>query len=107
MKNKTVILLLIGTGIALIVGIVLFKINKNQEENKLEIIDATYVCDNVLEKFYEDSKYTYYFPCTKSNSIYLKYPNGNKILVVNALDEEKITIDELLDLGIEVEKKKK
>ena len=107
MKNKTVIFLLLCTIIVLIIGVVLFKVNKDNKNNKIEIIDATYVCDNVLEKFYEDSKYTYYFPCTKSNSIYLKYPNGNKVLVVNALDEEKITIDELLDLGIEVEKKKK
>ena len=72
MKNKTVIFLLLCTIIVLIIGVVLFKVNKDNKKNKIEIIDATYVCDNVLEKFYEDSKYTYYFPCTKSNSIYLK-----------------------------------
>lgn len=106
MKKVIIILSVLGI-IALILAIVLLNRNEYLKENKIDVLDATYGCDNNLEKFYEDEKYIYYFPCTKSKSIYLKYPNDNKILVVDALEQDKITIDKLLKLDIEVIKEKK
>lgn len=103
MRKKTIIILLILLSIVgIVLGIVLAKKNQTLEEDKISIMDATYVCDNYHEKFYEDQENIYYFPCTKSTSIYIKYQNGNKYLVVNALEEELVTIDELIDAGLEV-----
>ena len=37
----------------------------------------------------------------------LKFENGNKMLVVDALSEKKITINELIDAGLKVHKEAK
>ena len=109
MKKKTIIMLTATGLIILIIAIIL--LNKNitiQKKSNLEIIDATYACGpSSTEKFYEDDKYTYSFPCVKSSSIYVKFENGNKMLIVDALEAEKVTIEELIDAGLEVHKRTK
>ena len=107
MKKKIITIGCIILGvIAITLGLIL--VDKNQKnKNKIEILDATYACNQVLEKFYEDDDYTYYFPCTKSNSIYVKYKDGSKTLVVSALEDKKVTINELIDAGLDVVKKEK
>jgi len=109
MKKKSIIILTISGVIILILGIILLTTNKiiSNKKNKLQIIDATYTCANTPEKFYEDTKYIYSFPCIKSSSVYVKFENGNKMLVIDALETNKVTIEELLDAGLEVEKEKK
>ena len=47
------------------------------------------------------------FPCIQSKSIYVKFENGNKMLVVDALEENKVTIKELINAGLKVYKKEK
>ena len=42
-----------------------------------------------------------------ANSVYVKFENGNKMLVVDALEANKATIDELIDAGLKVYKKEK
>ena len=76
--------------------------NKKLEEKSIKIIDATYSCNNSYEKFYEDNKHTYYFPCVQSSSTFVKFSNGNKILVTKALEDNKVTIDELIKAGLKV-----
>lgn len=108
MKKKSIIILIASGLIILIIGIIL--LNKNniiKEKSKLEIIDATYTCAQALEQFYEDDNYTYSFPCVKSSSMYVKFENGNKMLIVDALEAKKVTIDELIDAGLEVYKQEK
>ena len=61
----------------------------------------------LLGAFYEDNKYIYYFPCKKSNSVYVKFSNGNKMLVTDALFQDKVTISELISAGLLVKKQKK
>ena len=109
MKKRTIILLTLLGVILLIMGIILLKKNDIilKEKSKLQIIDATFSCAQNKEKFYEDDKYIYYFPCVKSNSIYVKFENGNKILIKDALNGEKVTIDELIKAGLEVYKENK
>ena len=108
MKKKTIIILTVLGVIILITGIILLtKTNIIKGKSKLQIIDATYTCAQVTEKFYENDKYVYSFPCAKSNSVYVKFENGNKMLVVDALEAKKATIDELIDAGLEVIKKEK
>jgi hypothetical protein len=39
--------------------------------------------------------------------MYVKFENGNKMLISDALESKKVTINELLDAGLEVIKEKK
>ena len=106
-KNKIIILIIVLTVIVIIGGLLLFKKNKDLEENQIRIINASYKCNKVKEKFYEDDKYIYSFPCQQSSATYVKFPNGNKMLVITALEENKVTIDELIKAGLNVNKDKK
>ena len=108
MKQKTAIIsLAIVSIIAIIIGVILLCKNIVLAKSNIEIIDATYNCNKSQELFYEDDEYKYYFPCLKSSSVYVKFENGNKLLVVDALEENKVTIDELIKAGLEVIKEKK
>ena len=108
MKKINIIIISILGIIILVIAIILLTTNKIlKSKSNIEIIDATFTCAQSLEKFYEDDKYTYSFPCVQSTSIYVKFENGNKMLVVDALDEEKVTIEELLKAGLKVYKEKK
>ena len=108
MKKKTIIILSVLGVIILIIGIILLtKTNIIKRKSKLQIIDATYACAQITEKFYEDDEYIYSFPCVQSTSIYVKFENGNKMLVTEALESKKTTINELIDAGLEVIKKEK
>lgn len=109
MKKKSIIVLSVLGLIILIIGIILLTKNNNiiKNKSKLEIIDATFTCAKTPEPFYEDDKYTYSFPCIKSSSVYVKFENGNKMLVVDALEAEKVTINELIEAGLEVYKEEK
>ena len=109
MKKNSIILLSIAIIIILTISIILLLKNKElKEKPNIEIIDATYNCVENLEKFYEDDKYIYSFPCANgSKTIFIKFENGNKMLVVDALEEEKVTIDELIAAGLEVRKNTK
>ena len=110
MKNKKIItILLILTVLVLIIALIFGFKNKELRHNKIKIIDVTENCKSGItsEKFYEDDTYIYLFPCVKSSSVFVKLADGNKMLVIKALEEEKITIDELINAGLEVEKKKK
>ena len=108
MKKKPIIILSALAVIIMIIAVILLATNKIIEsKNKLEIIDATFKCAQSLEQFYEDEKYIYSFPCVQSSSIYVKFENGNKMLVIDALDANKVTIDELIEAGLEVRKQNK
>lgn len=107
-KNIILIILITLTVGIIIIGLILFNKNRELENSKVKIIDATYPpCSSSYEKFYEDNGYNYYFTCSKSDSVFVKFSNGNKMLVTNALKENKVTINELIDAGLDVYKEKK
>ena len=106
-KGVNIVLILVLTGCAVLLGIVLKIRNNRLEKNSIEILDATYSCAQVLEKFYEDNDYNYYFPCAKSGSTFVKFPNGNKVLVIKALDDKLVTINELEKAGLKFYKYEK
>ena len=69
------------------------------------IIDNTEVCDQALEKFYEDDKYEYYFPCIKSGNVLIhfgKYFSGEEMQmpVKEALTKKYVTIEQLQEKGL-------
>ncbi len=105
-KNKLIIIFGILTLIVLSVSILLL-IKNNNIRNRIKIIDASYMCPQVIEKIYEDDKYTYSFSCAKSGSVFVVLPDGRKMLVVKALEEELVTIDELINAGLRVIKTEK
>ncbi len=108
MKKKQIIILSALTLLFLIIGIIFLNKNKELSQNNIEIIDATYSkCNPPKEYFYEDNNYKYSFPCIKSNSIFVKFPNGNKMLVTEALNTGKVTIKELIKAGLEIISEKK
>lgn len=66
----------------------------------IEIVDTTkdiedFACAEVLEQFYEDEIYRYYYSCIKSEYIIVKYENGYEQTVANALKYGTINIDDL------------
>ena len=108
MKNKKpIVLLFVLAFIMIVIGSIFLSKNISILKSNIEIYDATYNCQEVPEKFYEDDKYIYYFPCVKSKSVYVKLADGNKLLVTKALDDGKVTIEELLKAGLEVIKEEK
>ena len=109
MNKKKLIIILVSCGIvAIILGIILKTANNSSIfGNKIEIIDATFSCGNSPEEFYSDDKFTYYFPCKQSNSVYVKYANGNKELVVTALENKNVTIKQLESAGLKFYKNEK
>jgi len=109
MKKKIVLIVLIALGVAtIIIGLVLYNKNIELKNSKIKIFDATYPpCSSSYEKFYEDNEYIYYFTCSKSDSVFVKFPNGNKLLVNRALNENKVTINELIDAGLNIYKERK
>ena len=80
----------------------------NLSKNNIEIIDGTYSCNKTKEKLYEDTKYIYYLPCQKSNSVFVKFKDTNsKVLIKHALNENKVTINDLIKTGLDVIKEDK
>ncbi len=106
-KNKLIIIIIVLTLIVLTLAILLSRKNKELSEKQIKIINASYQCNNVKEIFYEDDNYVYSFPCVQSNATYVKFPNGNKMLVIKALEDEKVTIDELIKAGLKINKEEK
>ena len=51
---------------------------------------------------YETTTTAYFLNCFKSNNIYLEYADGTIITLREALDGEKVTIESLIDHGLEV-----
>ena len=66
-----------------------------------EIIDEQTMCDNELEKFYEDKYFEYYFKCKKSDVVFIEFKEGTKMTVKKALIEELVTINELESAGLD------
>lgn len=73
--------------------------------------DESESCDNVLEKFYEDEHYNYYFNCTKSDKVYAVINDKDKYLVKDLLNNNPtdyhITIDTFVDAGLDLKKESK
>jgi len=70
------------------------------KDNNIKIIDKTkemkdFVCAPVLEDFYEDENYTYYFNCIKSSYVVVKYEDGKEEPIKDALKNKNISINDL------------
>ena len=61
------------------------------------IYDYSEDCDQTLELIYENEEYKYYFPCIKSDKVFIEFITKNlKMTVIEALEDNYINIDELI-----------
>lgn len=82
------------------------KDNSNIDDNDYKIINTTEKCVEEKEKIYEDNLYIYYLPCISSQNISLKYKDGKTILLTEAIEQKIVTIEELVNNGLKLEKEK-
>ena len=77
----------------------------------IDIVDTTkdiknFSCPEVLEEFYKDDSYTYYYNCAKSKYVIVKYESGFEETVKNALKYNSVTINDLDNFNIDYIKQK-
>ena len=71
-----------------------------------EIVDTTknikdFACAEMLEEFYQDDEYIYYYNCIKSSYILVKFKDGFQMTVEEALKKDLITIKDLDEYKID------
>lgn len=122
MKNKN-ILLIIGSGILIVIGILFIGLTTSADETKQEearkkielrqkntttenvplsfyIDDRTVTCVGERELIYENGHTLYYLPCEQSSTIYLVYSDSHEVTLKEALASSSVTIDELITHGL-------
>lgn len=70
-----------------------------------DLSDESVSCDDIPEKIYDDSDFSYYLSCNKSDKIYLNFKDGRKTDLKTALFNNHVTIDVLKQKGLEIEEK--
>lgn len=78
----------------------------------INIVDTSkdikdFACAEVLEQFYEDENYRYYYSCIKSEYIIVKYESGYEETVSDALKYGTISINDLDSYNIKYIKEEK
>lgn len=78
----------------------------------VEITDATkvinnFACAEVLESFYEDDDYIYFWNCMKNQYMIVKYESGYEETISNALKYGTICINDLDNANIDYIKQNK
>ena len=64
-------------------------------------------CSEAMEQIYETEYYRYYFNCVKSHTIFIKFNNQEEMTVKNALNNNRVSIEELIAAGLKVIEEKK
>lgn len=100
--------------IIFVFGLLLVGCNKEKEKTNIDdkdksskefvIVDETEVCAQALEEIYRDSDYIYYLSCIKSGNITIKFEDGRVYTLREVLNNNILTIDELIDKGLAVYK---
>jgi len=68
---------------------------RNLNDEYFIIVDETEICATALEKFYEDDIYEYYFSCIKSQSVFIKFNDGRRYNLKEALENNIVSMKEL------------
>jgi len=89
-----------------------FSYSCNYEGGNYTLVDETknkkdFACDDALEKFYEDEKYDYFWSCIKNKYMIVKYDDGTKELISEALKNNHIDIQILDKFNISYIKEEK
>ena len=89
-----------------------FSYSCNYEGGKYTLVDETkkikgFTCAEALEGFYADENYTYYWSCIKNKYMIVKYDDGSKELISEALEKKHIDIQMLDKFNISYIKEEK
>ena len=89
-----------------------FSYSCNYEGGNYTLVDETkeindFACDDALEPFYEDDTYTYFWSCIKNKYMVVKYDDGSKELISEALKNNHIDIQILDKFNISYIKEEK
>ena len=89
-----------------------FSYSCSYKGGKYILVDETkkindFACDEALDFFYEDDTYTYYWSCIKNKYMIVKYDDGSKELISDALKNKHIVIQDLDKFEIDYIKEKK
>ncbi len=77
-----------------------------QIPNDYVILDKSESCnETTIEDIYKDDEYTYYLTCKDSSKIYLEWNNGEVNLLEKDLTSGRVTIDSLIEHGLNVERR--
>ncbi len=92
--------------IILIISIILFltKPETSLNNQTFQIIDKEKFCYEALEEIIRDETYIYYLPCKKKDKIIIKFSNQKEYSLSEILENKILTIDELIENGLEVRK---
>lgn len=98
-KRMAILLMVIS-----VIYLIVFLFFEYKRTNDYKIIDNTMTCAEALEEIYKDDSYIYYLTCIKSDNIYLEWDNGDTYKLTEAINKELVTIESLIDHGLEVYK---
>ena len=89
-----------------------FSYSCNYRGGQYILVDETkekkdFSCSSALEQFYEDDIYIYYWNCIKNKYMIVKYDNGSRELISEALKKERIDIQVLDKFDINYIKEEK
>lgn len=65
------------------------------DTSDFKIIDETEICAEALEQFYEDEDNIYYYNCIRSATTFVKFVDGTKMTIKDAVNNKLITIEQL------------
>jgi len=74
-----------------------FSYSCDEEVKNYILVDETknmndFMCSQMLESFYEDEEYIYYWNCIKNDYMIIKYEDGTKETICDALNDKRIGI---------------
>ena len=70
------------------------------------ILDKSEACnETTIIDIYRDEEYTYYLNCKNPDNIYLEWNNGVVNLLEDDLNDGKVTINSLIEHGLNVERR--
>lgn len=86
-----------------------FNYSCEYEKEKYVLVNeqGSSLCFQMLAAFYEDDIYTYYWSCANDNNMIVKYNDGSKELISEALKNKHIDIQALDKFNISYIKEKK
>ena len=103
-KSKKIIIIVVSVVALILIGVGCYlyfsgAFNKNDIDANKEvvttIVDETTICADSKTLFYEDDFFRYYFPCDKSETIYLTI-DGDRRLLKDYTKDSKFNIDNVI-----------
>lgn len=76
-------------------------------DSGFKIVDETEDCPQALEKIHETILHNYYLSCIKSGNIKIIFDDGSTYTLREVLDNDILSINELMDNGLKVIKENK